>query len=235
MNISEKSFRGNLYPFQDGVLNIVRELNTPFYLTGGTALSRHYFNHRYSDDLGLFVNNNKEYPALIQKIFKKLEENQEKGLFTIDYNQLRKAENFTQVFLSKKINNEDIVLKIDFVNDAAGHYGEFEENDVLGKIDSWKNILSNKLSSLFRFEAKDIADLWVISKNRPFEWQDIIKEAKTKEAGVDPVEFHKILQSFPKEELKNIKWVMDINAEDLVSDLKIIAEDILKGLKNSLA
>jgi predicted nucleotidyltransferase component of viral defense system len=27
-----------------------------FYLTGGTALSRAYLNHRYSDDLDFFVN-----------------------------------------------------------------------------------------------------------------------------------------------------------------------------------
>ncbi len=32
-----------------------KKLETPFYLTGGTALSRHYFNHRYSDDIVLFV------------------------------------------------------------------------------------------------------------------------------------------------------------------------------------
>lgn len=39
-----------------------KKLETPFYLTGGTALSRHYFNHRYSDDIVLFVNSNSNYP-----------------------------------------------------------------------------------------------------------------------------------------------------------------------------
>jgi len=38
----------------------VKKSGTPFYLTGGTALSRGYFNHRYSDDLDLFVNNHKD-------------------------------------------------------------------------------------------------------------------------------------------------------------------------------
>jgi len=51
MNLQEKYYRESLYPFQDGVLNIVKKSGTPFYLTGGTALSRGYFNHRYSDDL----------------------------------------------------------------------------------------------------------------------------------------------------------------------------------------
>lgn len=38
-----------LYPLQDKVFPLFND--TPFYLTGGTALSRGYFNHRYSDDL----------------------------------------------------------------------------------------------------------------------------------------------------------------------------------------
>ncbi|MFH1146292.1 MAG: nucleotidyl transferase AbiEii/AbiGii toxin family protein [Pseudomonadota bacterium] len=33
----------------------------PFYLTGGTALSRHYFAHRYSDNLDLFVNKDPDF------------------------------------------------------------------------------------------------------------------------------------------------------------------------------
>ncbi|HPK45112.1 MAG TPA: nucleotidyl transferase AbiEii/AbiGii toxin family protein, partial [Spirochaetota bacterium] len=37
------------------MLNCVKNLNLPFYLTGGTALSRGYFNHRYSDDIDLFT------------------------------------------------------------------------------------------------------------------------------------------------------------------------------------
>ena len=39
-----------LYPLQDRVLNIVKKLDTGFYLTGGTASSRGYLQHRFSDD-----------------------------------------------------------------------------------------------------------------------------------------------------------------------------------------
>ena len=35
-------YREKLYPFQDGILKIVNDLRLPFYLTGGTALSRFY-------------------------------------------------------------------------------------------------------------------------------------------------------------------------------------------------
>jgi hypothetical protein len=40
-----------LYPFQDRVLKEIHLAETEFYLTGGTAASRGYLNHRFSDDL----------------------------------------------------------------------------------------------------------------------------------------------------------------------------------------
>jgi len=54
MESYEKFYTESLYPFQDGVLKLINALKTPFYLTGGTAISRHYYNHRYSDDLDFF-------------------------------------------------------------------------------------------------------------------------------------------------------------------------------------
>jgi predicted nucleotidyltransferase component of viral defense system len=45
-----------LYPLQDEVLGVLRGLETGFYLTGGTAASRGYLHHRFSDDLDLFTN-----------------------------------------------------------------------------------------------------------------------------------------------------------------------------------
>ena len=42
-------------------------------------------------------------------------------------------------------------------------------------------VLSNKISALFRFEPKDVADLWMIAKNKSFNWKRIMRETKTKE------------------------------------------------------
>lgn len=53
---SSDYYVANLYKLQDGILNIIRKLNVPFYLTGGTALSRGYYNYRFSDDLDFFLN-----------------------------------------------------------------------------------------------------------------------------------------------------------------------------------
>lgn len=43
-----------LYPLQDKALALIVAQDTGFYLSGGTASSRGYLNHRFSDDLDLF-------------------------------------------------------------------------------------------------------------------------------------------------------------------------------------
>lgn len=72
MKQSANFYRDILYPFQDGILNIVKQSGTPFYLTGGTALSRHYFHHRFSDDLDLFVNSEPDYSRQVAQILNAL-------------------------------------------------------------------------------------------------------------------------------------------------------------------
>lgn len=52
----EAFYSDKLYRFMDKVLALIRQADTALYLTGGTALCRHYLHHRYSDDLDLFVN-----------------------------------------------------------------------------------------------------------------------------------------------------------------------------------
>lgn len=59
-------YEEKLYPFQDRVLKILRNCELPFYLTGGTAVSRGYLNHRYSDGLDLFVNNDTDFLPYVE-------------------------------------------------------------------------------------------------------------------------------------------------------------------------
>ena len=69
----KKYYRESLYPFQDGILEIVKRIGVPFYLTGGTALSRHYTPVRYSDDLDLFVNRDPEFSNWAERLYPELE------------------------------------------------------------------------------------------------------------------------------------------------------------------
>ncbi len=213
----------------------MKKLNTDFYLTGGTALSRGYFGHRYSDDLDLFMNQHDDYSHNIQLLLKVFEKAQKNGEFSIDYNHLQKFENYTQFMLLKRIEDEDISLKVDVVNDIAVHYGDLHYDDMLGAIDSWRNILSNKLAAIFRYEAKDVADIWIIAKQREFDWMGIVEEAKTKEGAVDPVIIFEILKSFPEAELSYVKWTTPVDYGVFKKELDLIAEDILHGNHNTLA
>lgn len=231
MKESGEYYTKNLYPLQDGILNIVKELKLPFYLTGGTALNRNYFRHRYSDDIDLFVNKDINFNQHIEALYKVLQEKQRAGLFSIDYQRTRRSENFFQLFILK----EDVELKIDLVNDVASHYGDFINNHVLGKIDSLRNILSNKLSAIFRYEPKDVVDIWIICKNLKCNLREIIDEAKSKEAGVDPVAIYEILSSFPLDKLSIIKWIEKPETETFKKEIMQIAEDILHGRENSLS
>ena len=59
-----------LYQLQVKFLDFWKTINTPFYLTRGTALGRFYLNHRFSEDLDFFVNQDKNYKQYINTIYK---------------------------------------------------------------------------------------------------------------------------------------------------------------------
>ena len=64
----EKSYYNRLYAFQDEIMKIIHSQGVDFYLTGGTALSRCYFNHRYSDDLDFFINRAPDFKKQAQRV-----------------------------------------------------------------------------------------------------------------------------------------------------------------------
>jgi len=232
MTESEKYYTEKLYPLQDGILNIVNRLKLPFYLTGGTALSRHYFHHRFSDDLDFFVNADPNFGRYVDAIFSAFEEEQHKGTFRIDTTTIFKRESSAQVFL---VGSQGTRLKIDLVNDIAIHYGDFLTDPILGRVDSWRNILSNKISALYRFEPKDIVDLWAIASHYSFSWKELFVEAISKELAVDPISATDILRGMPREYLNAIKWITDVEYAAFSKDIDVIATDILLGNDNTLS
>lgn len=181
------------------------------------------------------MNRQKAFSAHVQTLFRLLEEGQTEALFEIDYNRVQRYEDHAQLFLFRTFEGEKLSLKLDIVNDVASHYGKLKSDAILGLVDSWQNILSNKLTSIFRYEAKDIVDIRTIARHRRFNWMKIVQEAKTKEAGIDPVILFDILKSFPVDELSIIKWVSPVDSKVFKKDLDRIAEEILSGTDNSIA
>lgn len=155
----------------------MQKAETPFFLTGGTALSRYYTHHRYSDDIDFFVIDDPDYAKHVNTILQRLIEAENAGIFRIDRTTLNKGKAYTQFFITD-IEQNEIELKVEFINDVAAHYGSITNDPVLGRIDSLRNILSNKLTALFRCEPKDVVDIHAISLQQSFNWREIVKEAK---------------------------------------------------------
>ncbi|MDY6792792.1 MAG: nucleotidyl transferase AbiEii/AbiGii toxin family protein [Thermodesulfobacteriota bacterium] len=73
----EKFYQNKIYPFQDKILTLVQSSNVDFYLTGGTALSRNYLRHRYSDDLDFFVNHHPEFKNQCKRVIDSLKQSKQ--------------------------------------------------------------------------------------------------------------------------------------------------------------
>ena len=72
MNSFVKDYK-QLYLLQDKVLSWWKGLGYPLYLTGGTALSRFYLNHRLSDDLDFFANSDLNFGNYTSAIYKEVD------------------------------------------------------------------------------------------------------------------------------------------------------------------
>jgi len=204
-------------------MNIISQSDTDFFLTGGTALSRAYYNHRYSDDLDFFLNCSTTYDEQLDKILFLLQENGYIWNTEADY---IRAEYFTSIKVKKE---SDVELKLDFVNDSVPLFGEISSTKLFYRTDSVRNILSNKLSAIFRYAAKDIADIREIALNENIDWIQIIKEARQKDAGLELIYISQILTGIPQSEFDKITWVKKTDWNEFKRDIDKIAFDIINA------
>ena len=204
-------------------MNIISQSDTDFFLTGGTALSRAYYNHRYSDDLDFFLNRSFEYDEQLDKVLFLLQENGYKWNTEIDF---IRAEYFTSIKIKKE---SDVELKLDFINDSVPLFGEITSTKLFYRTDSIRNILSNKVSAIFRYAAKDIADIREIALNENIDWIQIIKEARQKDAGLELTYISQILTGMPQSEFEKIAWIKETDWNELKKDIDKIAFDIINA------
>lgn len=217
-----------LFCFQDRVLEMIDALKTEFYLTGGTALSRFYLHHRYSDDLDFMMHKNPYFGDYIQQITDALQENQ------VEVKPYGISSSFAALHLFDLKDEEKLKLKVDFINEKSSpHFGGFNSTEKYSRIDNIRNILSNKISILSRQEPKDIADIWFICKQLEFEWDAIIAETGQKRL-MEEIFVVECLRKFQPEKLSVIKWIKPVNIEDFNKDIEIIIEDIITKRENRL-
>jgi predicted nucleotidyltransferase component of viral defense system len=206
-------------------MSILNHSDTDFFLTGGTALSRAYYNHRYSEDLDFFLCQSQTYDEQIDKVFALLGEN---GFVWSTKEEYTRAENFTTVKVRK---DADVLLKLDFVNDLVPRYGEIVETKLFYRTDTISNILSNKLSAIFRYAAKDIVDIREIALHEAINWSMAIQEARQKEAGLELIYISEIMTGMPQSEFETIAWVKKPGWEEFRSDIDRIIYEMMSGGK----
>jgi predicted nucleotidyltransferase component of viral defense system len=206
-----------LYPFQDHVIRIIHQADTAFYLTGGTAASRGYLQHRFSDDLDYFVNDDDRFGLWVERVIQALNK---EGKCEV----LMKEERFARLNLLQK----DIALKIEMINDVPAHVGDVQNHSVLGRLDSAENILANKVTALLdREEPKDLADIWGFCCKKNLSLQAAITDVQSKAAGVFPADLGRVLCSVQKEDWESIRWIQAPPQETFISQLNQLGETLL--------
>jgi predicted nucleotidyltransferase component of viral defense system len=141
-----------------------------FYLTGGTALAGFYLNHRYSEDLDFFSEN--EFDILqVDIALKKIKEKQ--GILRIDFQQSYNRNLFFLHFPGEIIKTEFTYFPFPRIEKGPEKYGI--------QIDSLIDIAVNKLFSIYqRTQARDYIDLYAFIKKENYTIEELIKKAKIK-------------------------------------------------------
>ncbi len=224
MNMSGIDYR-KLYQIQDKILLALKPVLSDFYLTGGTALGRFYLNHRYSEDLDFFLNKSEAFHFLIKDIEKVLSRN-----FLLLKNESIIFNDYVRYY----IEDEQSVLKIEFVNDIAYRCG-IPNRYQYGYIDTPLNILTNKLTAIAsRDEPKDVFDIYALSRQYSFNWLEVFSEAKNKVI-INEIDVEKRIKSFPVLVFQEVDWhVLPVDINIISNAIQTIANDFLLGSDNSL-
>jgi hypothetical protein len=135
--------------------------------------------------------------------------------------------NFTSIKVGW--NKSDILIKIDFVNDVKFHFGDIVKTELFVRTDSIRNILSNKLTALLRFDGKDVADIREIALHEKVDWQQAINDARQKEADLEIPIICDILQKMPQSEFETVTWTKKPFWEEFRSDIERIVYEMING------
>jgi hypothetical protein len=206
-----------LYPFQDRVISVINEADTEFYLTGGTAASRGYLQHRFSDDVDYFVNDDNRFGLWVERIIHALSQ-----VWTSQI--LQKEERYARLNLLQ----DNVSLKIEMINDVPARVGSTITHPVLGRMDSAENILANKVTALLaREEPKDLADIWGFCCQMDFSLKDAITNAQSKAAGIFPADLARVLLSARIADWEAVRWINAPKEETFLTQLYQLGENLL--------
>ncbi|HOW52390.1 MAG TPA: nucleotidyl transferase AbiEii/AbiGii toxin family protein [bacterium] len=181
-------YEESLYPLQDKVL--ARLLTDRFYLTGGTCLSRFYYDHRYSDDLDLFYDAHRfpgdEFAGAVRDVLARLGRE-----FTVE------VPNIGDQFIRSFVHDGAVVLKLEFINEPFPTIGERIVKGTFS-IDTRENIAVNKITTVYdRRTVKDYVDLYHLLRDVPLNRCLELAESK-----IVPLDYEGVLMALADQRLE---------------------------------
>jgi len=195
-------YEQELYPLQDDIFQLLQ--TEKFYLSGGTCLSRFYYDHRYSDDLDFFFDGfsypKEEFDIVFRDVINRIA-HKFKTEIALD------SEYFKRGF----VYNDDTILKIEFIYENYKNVGQRQNINELW-IDSKENVTTNKLTAVYdRKTVKDFVDLYFLLQEINFD--DVAKWAEYK---IVPLDYEGALLALTQPRLEGIALLKkDISAQKL--------------------
>jgi predicted nucleotidyltransferase component of viral defense system len=190
-------------------------VSPPFFLTGGTALSAFYLQHRYSEDLDLFTLDGEAFdrvPLYLADASAKI------GASAVS---LQTAPQFRRY----KINRQGESVIVDFVREVVPQIAEGKNTFDGIMVDTVEDIVSNKICTVVsRAEIKDYIDLYCLNR-AGYPLENYIEFAQRKDAGVSPA-----MVAFLFSEIKLSKVpefvIVPITAAELEGFFKALAKKL---------
>ncbi len=168
-----------LTPLQEEILRAITrsEIGDLFFLTGGTALSAFYLQHRLSEDLDFFTGE----PAgmtVVRSLFADIA-----GKIGAGVEYRRAYSTFLDCVVTGRSGEQ---VRVDFAVDPVARLEPVLREEHYGiQIDNSLDIVCNKLSALFdRHEPKDFVDIYFIDKEL-YPFPEVLKNARRKHVGMD--------------------------------------------------
>lgn len=190
-----------LYAMQDHALGFLAAVEHEFYLTGGTALGRGYYGHRYSEDLDFFVNDSPHFELWRDRCLEAVRAGTEGSGCRLEV--LLREPRFGRAVL-----HGPEPLKLEFINDVPSRIGNPWRHADLGRLDTKANILANKISALVdRAAPKDVADIFWLCCRDSLDILGAIEGASGKAAGIFPPVVARALDRALRLGVPDVFWI----------------------------
>jgi predicted nucleotidyltransferase component of viral defense system len=205
-----------------------------FYLTGGTALSAYYLEHRYSDDLDLFTRDQGQLTTHFDFASRWLVEQEYELVSTEVY------ESFARLFVRDSVEPLAAPLKIEFARDVPARMAVPRTVGHL-IVDSLEDIAVNKVCAIAGREppeCKDYVDLDFILQDAEFSLDYLLARAREKEAMFDSPDGVLVFATklLAVENLTLLpRMIRPMDMQTLQGRIVPLAEELIRGLRRGPA